>query len=85
MGTLFFTTEMHLDGAYGATDKRQVEVFRPSGEWWLCLRIGELNERDGGRGAAVQLDEAGAREVLQGLLAGMRYLGFNTDEAPPPG
>lgn len=79
MGTLFSTDALHTDGVYEpGNDTRQVEVLRPSGEEYLLLRIGELNEEHMGRGHAVQLDEAGAREVVEGLLRGMFYLGFST-------
>lgn len=81
MGTTFFTSEMHP--AYGRTRparKRQVEVYRPSGEEYLSLRIGDLDEEDAGGGVEVMLDEAGAREVLSGLVAGMNYLGFKTGD-----
>lgn len=81
MGTIFFTSEMHP--AYDRTRhgrKRQVEVYRPSGEQYLAFRIGEIDEEDAGGGVEVMLDEAAAREVLSGLIAGMNYLGFKTDD-----
>lgn len=81
MGTLFSTGKMHP--AYESSDtgrERQVEIYRPSGEFHLTLRIGEIGEEDAGRGSEVMLDEEGAREVLHGLLAGMGYLGFRTDD-----
>lgn len=81
MGTLFFTDAMHpADGLNEEGISRQVEIFRPSGEDHLTLRIGEPDEEHQGRGASVQLTEAGARDVLQGLIAGMHYLGFKTDD-----
>lgn len=81
MGTLFFTDAMHPgDGRGEEGILRQVEIFRPSGEEYLTLRIGEPDEQHQGRGVSVQLTEVGARDLLLGLVAGMHYLGFKTDD-----
>ena len=46
MGTLFFTDAMHPgDGRGEEGILRQVEIFRPSGEEYLTLRIGEPDEQ----------------------------------------
>lgn len=80
MGTSFFTDKM-LPAAYPhGGHKRQVEIYRPSGEQHLELRIGELDEGHQGRGHAVELNEEDARELLSGLISAMHYLGYRTDD-----
>ena len=80
MGTNFFTdTLMPAAHPHGGRT-RQVEIFRPSGQPHLELRIGELDEEHQGRGHTVELNEANARELLSGLISAMSYLGFKTDD-----
>lgn len=78
MGTLHFT-DFTLPDADGDAGEREVTICRPSGEEYLTLRIGEIGERHMPADYAVRLDEEGARLVLDSLLRGMRYLGFNTE------
>jgi len=80
MGTSFFTDKL-LPAAYPhGGRRRQVEIYRPSGEQHLELRIGELDEEHQGRGHTVELNEEDARELLSGLLSAMHYLGYRTDD-----
>ena len=80
MGTSFFTDKLMPAASPHQGHTRQVEIFRPSGEQHLELRLGELDEEHQGRGYAVELREAEARALLQGLLQAMSYLGFRTDD-----
>ena len=80
MGTLFFTDKLMPAAHPHEGQKRQVEIYRPSGEQHLELRIGELDEEHQGRGHTVELSQENARELLSGLLSAMHYIGFKTDD-----
>lgn len=77
MGTLFHHDRMLPIGDEGK-DQRQVEIFTTSGTHDLYLRIGNLNEQHMGQGHEVLLKEKDARELLEGLLRAMSYLGYKT-------
>jgi hypothetical protein len=76
MGTLFHFDEM-LPVAGEEGGKRQVEIFSPSGQTLLVLRIGEIGDQNMGRGAEVALDKKAARDLLEGLQRAMGYIGFD--------
>lgn len=69
MGTMFYHDELLPTGEYDApaSDKRQVEVFRPSGTSDILLRIGEIGDVHMGRGASVVLDEKSAVALIDGI------------------
>ena len=58
------------------TDKRQVEIFRPSGEEYITLRISELNDQHTGSGPAVRLDREEAIAFLEGVERALGYFGW---------
>jgi len=81
MGTTFFADKMMYADSVGTSNhQRQVEILRPSGKQFLVLRMGELDAEDQGTGYGVQLNEENARELLDGLIAAMHYLGYRTDD-----
>jgi hypothetical protein len=80
MGTLFHY-DRHLPlSADDKSDTRQCEVFTSSGEHDIYLRLGEINEQHMGRGFQVHVNEHDARELVEGLLNAMRYIGYKTDD-----
>lgn len=80
MGTLFHFDQMlpaeDADATEGGGDRRQVEIFRPSGEDYIVLRIGNLNDQHMGSGYAVRLDKAEAVEFLEGTERALGYFGW---------
>lgn len=83
MGTLFHFDEVlpAVDGKADAAraDTRQVEIFRPSGEDYIALRIGELNEENMGCGPTVRLNKKEAVALLEGVERALGYFGWLPD------
>ena len=81
MGTLFHYDEMlpAEDVRGDSGDQRQLEVFRPSGEDYIVLRIGDLNDQHIGSGYAVRLDKDSAVRFLEGAESAFRYFGWIED------
>lgn len=81
MGTLFHFMEMlpshDAEARAAGGGDRQLEVFRPSGETRIDVRIGPLGEAHTGEGPSVSLDEAAAKELHEGLTRAMLYFGWD--------
>lgn len=77
MGTHFFYTEM-LPARDGEDEnsQRQLEIFRPSGENYICIRIGDLGEQDTGSGPTVRIEKQHAEELLDSMERALSYFGW---------
>lgn len=77
MGTNFFYDEMHpTEDLRGREAQRQLEIFRPSGEEYIVIRIGNIDQQHAGEGSSVRIDKAHAEELLIGLERALSYFGW---------
>ncbi|HZW05820.1 MAG TPA: hypothetical protein VFF65_01755 [Phycisphaerales bacterium] len=57
--------------------RRQVELFRPSGENHFELRICDLDDEHSGQGYSVRFDKTTARDFLEGVERALGYFGWD--------
>jgi len=77
MGTNFFYDTMHpTDDVRGEEAERQLEIFRPSGEDHIVIRIGRIGEEHQGAGNSVRIEKRHAQDVLDGLERALGYFGW---------
>lgn len=77
MGTNFFYDEMlPTDDGRAEDAVRQLEIFRPSGENHVCIRIGDIGDQHMGSGPSVLIERKHAEELLEGLERALGYFGW---------